>query len=114
MAINAETRKPELANVTGGLSGPANKASGITSGFGRVYKSVSIPIIGMGGIMTATDAVEFFIAGASAVAIGTANFINPQASIEVVKGIHAYLQKADMRSIKELIGSLRVDFVIIT
>jgi dihydroorotate dehydrogenase (NAD+) catalytic subunit len=63
----------------------------------------------MGGIMDATDAVEFFIAGASAIAIGTANFVNPQASMDVVKGINAYIQKNNMRSIKELVGSLKVD-----
>jgi dihydroorotate dehydrogenase (NAD+) catalytic subunit len=63
----------------------------------------------MGGIMTATDAIEFFIAGASAVAIGTANFVNPHASMEVVKGIHAYLKNADVESVKELVGSLKVD-----
>ena len=62
----------------------------------------------MGGIMTATDAVEFFIAGASAIAIGTANFVNPQASMEVVKGIHAYLKNVNINSMKELIGSLQV------
>ena len=108
MAINAETRKPELANVTGGLSGPAIKPVALRLVW-EVYKSVSIPIIGMGGIMTATDAIEFFIAGASAVAVGTANFVNPHASIEVVKGIHAYLKHANMRSMKELVGSLQVD-----
>ena len=108
MAINAETRKPELANVTGGLSGPAIKPVALRLVW-EVYKSVSIPIIGMGGIMTATDAIEFFIAGASAVAIGTANFVNPQASIEVVKGIHAYLKHANMRSMKELVGSLQIN-----
>ncbi len=108
MAINAETRKPELANVTGGLSGPAIKPVALRLVW-EVYKSVSIPIIGMGGIMTATDAIEFFIAGASAVAVGTANFVNPHASIEVVKGIHAYLKEANMRSMKELVGSLQVD-----
>jgi dihydroorotate dehydrogenase (NAD+) catalytic subunit len=75
----------------------------------EVYKTVSIPIVGMGGIMDATDAVEFFIAGASAIAIGTANFVNPQASMDVVKGINAYIQKNNMRSIKELVGSLKVD-----
>ena len=108
MAINAETRKPELANVTGGLSGPAIKPVALRLVW-EVYKSVSIPIVGMGGIMTATDAVEFFIAGSSAVAVGTANFVNPQASIEVIKGIDAYLKEADMGSIKELVGSLQVD-----
>lgn len=107
MAINAETRKPELANVTGGLSGPAIKPVALRLVW-EVYKSVSIPIVGMGGIMNATDAVEFFIAGASAVAVGTANFVNPQASIEVVKGIHAYFKRANLKSIKELVGSLQV------
>ena len=86
MAINAETRKPELANVTGGLSGPAIKPVALRLVW-EVYKSVSIPIVGMGGIMTATDAVEFFIAGASAVAVGTANFVNPHASR--IRGVHS-------------------------
>ncbi|MDE0556756.1 MAG: dihydroorotate dehydrogenase [Candidatus Poribacteria bacterium] len=108
MAINAETRKPELANVMGGLSGPAIKPVALRLVW-EVYKSVSIPIVGMGGILNAKDAVEFFIAGASAVAIGTANFVNPHASMEVVKGIRDYLQKTDMKSIKELVGSLKVD-----
>lgn len=108
MAINAETRTPELANVTGGLSGPAIKPVALRLVW-EVYKSVSIPIVGMGGIMNARDAVEFFIAGASAVAVGTANFVNPHASIEVVKGIRDYLQKADMKSVKELVGSLKVN-----
>ena len=108
MAISAETRRPELANVTGGLSGPAIKPVALRLVW-EVYKTVSIPIVGMGGIMDATDAVEFFIAGASAIAIGTANFVNPQASMDVVKGINAYIQKNNMRSIKELVGSLKID-----
>ena len=107
MAINAETRTPELANVTGGLSGPAIKPVALRLVW-EVYKSVSIPVVGMGGIMTATDAIEFFIAGASAVAVGTANFVNPHASMKVAKGIHAYLKQANMRSVKELVGSLKV------
>ncbi|MYF97513.1 dihydroorotate dehydrogenase [Candidatus Poribacteria bacterium] len=108
MAINAKTRKPELANVTGGLSGPAIKPVALRLVW-EVYKSVSIPIVGMGGIMTGTDAVEFFIAGASAVAIGTANFVNPKASLDVVEGILSYLENANMQSIKELVGSLKVN-----
>ena len=108
MAINTETRTPELANITGGLSGPAIKPVALRLVW-EVYKSVSIPIVGMGGIMNARDAVEFFIAGASAVAVGTANFVNPHASIEVVKGIRDYLQKADMKSVKDLVGSLKVN-----
>ncbi len=108
MAINAETRKPELANITGGLSGPAIKPVALRLVW-EVYKNVSIPIVGMGGIMNATDALEFFIAGASAVAIGTANFVNPKASLEVIEGIHVYLEKMNMKSINELVGSLDVD-----
>lgn len=108
MAINAETRTPELANITGGLSGPAIKPVALRLVW-EVYKSVSIPIVGMGGIMNATDAVEFLIAGASAVAIGTANFVNPCASIEIVNGIAAYLKKAKMASIQALVGSLRIE-----
>lgn len=107
MAINAETRTPELANITGGLSGPAIKPVALRLVW-EVYKNVSIPIVGMGGIMNATDAVEFFIAGASAVAIGTANFVNPSASIEIINGIAAYLKKANMTSIQELVGSLSI------
>ena len=108
MAINAETRKPELANVTGGLSGPAIKPVALRIVW-EISKSVSIPVVGMGGIMNVTDAVEFLIAGASAVAVGTANFANPNASMEIVKGIREYLKKSGMESIKELVGSLKID-----
>lgn len=108
MAINVDTRTPELANITGGLSGPAIKPVALRLVW-EVYKSVSIPIVGMGGIFNATDALEFIIAGASAVAIGTANFVNPKASIEVIEGIHTYLEKTDMKSVNALVGSLNVD-----
>ena len=108
MAINAETRAPELANITGGLSGPAIKPVALRLVW-EVYKSVSIPIVGMGGIINSTDALEFFIAGASAVAIGTANFVNPKASLEVIEGLCSYLEKTDIKSINELVGSLNVD-----
>ena len=108
MAIDAKTRRPVLANITGGLSGPAIKPVALRMVW-EISKSVSIPIVGMGGIMTATDAVEFLIAGASAVAVGTATFRNPNASMEVIKGIWEYLNKSGMESIKELVGSLKVD-----
>jgi len=108
MVIDAETRRPVLANVTGGLSGPAIKPVALRMVW-EISKSVSIPVVGMGGIMTATDAVEFFIAGASAVAVGTATFVNPNASTEVIKGIWEYLNKFGMESIKELVGSLKID-----
>ena len=108
MAIDAETRRPVLANVTGGLSGPAIKPVALRMVW-EISKSVSIPVIGMGGIMNTTDAVEFLIAGASAVAVGTANFRKPDVSMEIVKGIREHLKKSGMVSIKELIGSLRID-----
>ena len=107
MAINAEMRIPELANVTGGLSGPAIKPVALCLVW-FLYKSVSIPIVGMGGIMNTTDAVEFLIAGASAIAVGTGSFVNPNASIEIVSGIPTYLKKAKMTSIQQLVGSLRL------
>ena len=107
MAIDINTRRPQLANITGGLSGPAIKPIALRMVW-QVYNAVSIPIFGMGGIMTGDDAVEFFIAGAAAVAVGTANFINPRASLDVVDGIEEYLERHEMRSIAELVGSLEV------
>ena len=105
MAIDAKTRRPQLANLTGGLSGPAIKPIALRMVW-QVYNAVKIPIVGMGGIMTGEDAVEFFIAGASAVAVGTANFVNPRASLDVTDGIREYLESQELESIKELIGSL--------
>ena len=105
MAIDAKTRRPQLANLTGGLSGPAIKPIALRMVW-QVYNAVKIPIVGMGGIMTGEDAVEFFIAGASAVAVGTANFVNPRASLDVTDGIREYLESREMESIKELVGSL--------
>lgn len=105
MAIDAETRRPQLANLTGGLSGPAIKPIALRMVW-QVYNAVKIPIVGMGGIMTGEDAVEFFIAGASAVAVGTANFVNPRASLDVTDGIREYLESQGFDSVKELVGSL--------
>ena len=105
MAIDAETRRPQLANLTGGLSGPAIKPIALRMVW-QVYNAVKIPIVGMGGIMTSEDAVEFFIAGASAVAVGTANFVNPRASLDVTDGIREYLERQEFESVKELVGSL--------
>ena len=105
MAIDAETRRPQLANLTGGLSGPAIKPIALRMVW-QVYNAVKIPIVGMGGIMTGEDAVEFFIAGASAVAVGTANFVNPRASLDVTDGIREYLERQECNSVKELVGSL--------
>ena len=108
MAIDIETRRPKLANVTGGLSGPAVKPVAVKM-VRDVYKAVKIPIIGMGGIVSGADAVEFLIAGASAVAVGTANFVDPYAPLEVIDFIDAYLDRHGFSSVRELVGSLRQD-----
>lgn len=107
MAIHAETRKPVLSTITGGLSGPAVKPVALRMVW-QVAKAVKIPIIGLGGIMTATDAIEFLLAGATAVQIGTANFIDPQISVKIVHGIEQYLARHKFTSVKEIIGSLEV------
>lgn len=105
MAIDIETRKPKLANITGGLSGPAIKPIAIRMVW-EASKAVKIPIIGMGGIMNAEDAIEFMLAGATAVAVGTANFTNPRATIEIIEGIEAYLRKSGINSPHELTKGL--------
>lgn len=107
MAIDAETRKPILRNVTGGLSGPAIKPVALRMVY-EVYKVVNVPIIGMGGIVTGIDAIEFILAGATAVAVGTANLMNPTAVIEVIDGIYDYMQRHHITSIKNLIGALEI------
>lgn len=108
MAIDSETRRPRLANITGGLSGPAIKPVALRMVW-QTAQAVDLPVIGIGGIMTAVDAVEFLIAGASAVQVGTANFINPQATVEIAAGIEAYLIRHGIPRVAELVGSLRVD-----
>lgn len=105
MAIDSKTRKPILSTVTGGLSGPAIKPIALRMVW-QVAKAVKIPVIGMGGIMNATDAIEFILAGATAVQIGTANFINPAVTVEIVEGITKYLEENNYQSIQELIGAL--------
>ena len=106
MSIDTETWKPRLANVTGGLSGPAIRPVAVRMVW-QVYKAVKIPIIGMGGIFTVNDAVEFLLAGASAVAVGTANFINPGVSIEIVEGLEKYMEDKGLNNISELIGAIK-------
>ena len=108
MAINLKTRRPALANVIGGLSGPAIKPVALRMVY-QVAKAVRIPVIGIGGIETAEDALEFLLAGATAIQIGTANFINPRASEEVVDGIAEYVSREKLSSVRELIGALRID-----
>ncbi len=105
MAIDINTRKPILANIVGGLSGPAIKPVAIRMVY-EVAKAVDVPIIGMGGIMTGEDAVEFILAGATGVAVGMANFTNPTATIDVLNGIEDYMIRHRFNSIEELRGSL--------
>lgn len=106
MAINAETQCPVLSTITGGLSGPAIKPIALRMVW-QVHNAVKIPIVGMGGIMNATDAIEFFLAGASAIQIGTANFIDPKISLKIIAGITAYLEKHQYNDIKQIIGQLQ-------
>ena len=109
MVIDIETRKPVLANKTGGLSGPAIKPIAVYL-VNKVYKEVTkdqgIPILGIGGIRTASDAIEFIIAGASAVGVGTANFIEPGCTVKIIEGIRKYCVSHNISNIKDLIGSL--------
>jgi dihydroorotate dehydrogenase (NAD+) catalytic subunit len=107
MAINLKTWRPELANVIGGLSGPAIKPVALRMVY-EVSRAISIPVIGIGGIETAEDALEFLLAGATAVQVGTANFINPRASEEVVEGISKYVEDEQLSSVRKLIGALIV------
>jgi dihydroorotate dehydrogenase (NAD+) catalytic subunit len=108
LAIDAETRRPRLANVTGGLTGPCIKPIALKLVW-EAAKAVRIPIIGMGGIQTATDAVEFLIAGATAVAVGTANFYEPQTAFQVLTGLQEYLERHRITDVRELTGSLRLE-----
>lgn len=108
MAIDSRRRTPRLANVIGGLSGPAIKPVALRMVW-QTAQAVKIPVIGIGGIMNAEDALEFLIAGAAAVQIGTANLINPDTSERVVEGITHYLQESGCGSLQEIIGSLRLN-----
>jgi len=106
MSIDVEKRIPHLKNITGGLSGPAIKPIALRMVW-QVVNCVSIPVIGMGGIMDANDALEFLVAGATAVQIGTANFINPQSTILILNDIISFMETHHVQDIHELIGSLR-------
>jgi dihydroorotate dehydrogenase (NAD+) catalytic subunit len=108
MAIDAESRKPILSTVTGGLSGPAIKPVALRMVW-QVAQEVKIPVVGMGGIMNARDAIEFFLAGASAVQIGTANFIDPTVSMKVLEGIEDYLNRHKFNSIYDIIGAMTIE-----
>ncbi len=107
MAIDIKTQKPLLSTITGGLSGPCIKPVALRMVW-QVYNSVKIPIVGLGGIMNAKDAIEFILAGASAVQIGTANFIDPTVTLKVIKGIEMYMDEYNVNNISDLIGALKL------
>jgi dihydroorotate dehydrogenase (NAD+) catalytic subunit len=106
MAIDIKSRRPKLANITGGLSGPAVKPVALRMVW-EVRRAVKVPIIGMGGIMSGSDAIEFIIAGATAVAVGTANFVNPGRAGDIIAGIEQFMRDNTIQDVKELIGALR-------
>ena len=108
MAVDLSTRRSKLANVTGGLSGPAIKPVALRMVW-QVAQVVKIPIVGVGGIMNATDALEFMMVGATAVQVGTANFVNPGSSMAIIDGIQTWLQREGLDDIKQLIGTLVVN-----
>ncbi len=105
MVIDVRSRKPVLANKTGGLSGPCIRPVAVRMTW-EAAKSVSIPVIGIGGIMNANDALEFLIAGASAVQVGTANFMNPRAPLDVLEGLEAFMVREKINNLRDIIGSL--------
>jgi len=107
MAIDVRTMKPSLSTITGGLSGPAIKPMALRMVW-QVANAVKIPVIGIGGIMTADDAIEFLLAGAAAIQVGTASFIDPQISVKIVDGIEKYLTDRGLSDIKDLTGKLRI------
>ncbi|MGD8701641.1 MAG: dihydroorotate dehydrogenase [Desulfosarcina sp.] len=108
MAVDLSTRRPKLANVTGGLSGPAIKPVALRMVW-QAAQAVDVPIVGVGGIMNAVDALEFLMVGATAIQVGTANFINPDGTMAIIDGMAAWLQDAGIDDVKQLIGSLRTD-----
>ncbi|MFH1874841.1 MAG: dihydroorotate dehydrogenase [Pseudomonadota bacterium] len=105
MAIDTKTKKPKLANIFGGLSGPAIKPIALKLVY-ETAKAVNVPIIGMGGIMNTTDAIEFFLAGASAIQIGTGNFVNPSLGLEIIAGLRQYMIDHNLADLSQIIGKL--------
>jgi len=105
MAIDISSRRPKLGNIIGGLSGPAIKPVAVRMVW-QCSSAVSIPIIGMGGIMSADDAIEFILAGASGIAVGTGNFVNPHITMDVLRGIESYMSARNIRSLNDLIGGV--------
>jgi len=107
MAIDIEARRPKLANITGGLSGPAIRPVALRMVW-QVACAVTIPVIGIGGIMNGRDALEFLIAGASAVQVGTANFVNPRATMDIIDDVHDFMQQQNVSQLSDLVGSLEL------
>ena len=105
MAIDAESRRPKLSTITGGLSGPCIKPIALRMVW-QVYHAVSIPVIGMGGICSWQDAIEFILAGATAIQVGTCNFVDPSVSVKIVEGIDSYLQRHQIDSVNDLVGAM--------
>ena len=106
MSIDLDTREPHLKSITGGLSGPAIKPVALRMVW-QVARQVKIPVIGMGGIMTARDALEFMVAGASAVQVGTASFVNPRSGVEIIDGMQDYMKKNRIKKITDIVGTLK-------
>jgi dihydroorotate dehydrogenase (NAD+) catalytic subunit len=105
MAVDLSTRRSKLANITGGLSGPAIKPVALRMVW-QAAQAVKIPIVGVGGIMNATDALEFMMVGATAVQVGTANFVNPDSTMAIIDGMHKWLEQEGLDSVNQLIGKL--------
>lgn len=107
MAIDIKTRRPRIANITGGLSGPSIKPIAVRMVY-ETFRAVKIPVIGMGGIMNCADAIEFMLAGATAVAVGTANFVNPSATIDLIKDLESFMAENSITDLKELTGGMKI------
>jgi dihydroorotate dehydrogenase (NAD+) catalytic subunit len=107
MAVNVQTRSPRLANVVGGLSGPAIKPIALRMVW-QVIQASNLPVIGLGGIVSVEDALEFLIIGAKAIQVGTANFVNPQVTLDIISGLEDYLRQQGLRDINQIIGTLEV------
>jgi dihydroorotate dehydrogenase (NAD+) catalytic subunit len=108
MSIDIKTKKPKIASIIGGLSGPAIRPVAVKM-VRDIYQKIKLPIVGMGGIIDTSSALEFFIAGATAIAIGTANFINPRITLEIINGLKKYLIQNKIKDIAELIGSIQIE-----
>jgi len=107
MAIDSKIQKPLLANITGGLSGPAIKPVALAMVW-KVAQKVKIPVVGIGGITNTEDALEFLLAGASLIQVGTSNFVDPQTSIKIIEGLKNYCKENKLSKIKSLIGKLKI------